>query len=196
MQAAIYTRKSTKDDTAASVKTQEAAARAFIATQGWSLTKVYTDDGKSGALFWAAAFSGLKDAAAGAFEAVVLFDLDRFGRHAQKSMEALNALADPGWRSGTTRRAGSHLDSFEGETVASLKSDSAQQYRDHIRAHTRAAMPKAAQGGTRARSTATTNSHRQGPQRTADRRAEATVVRDIYRAQCGRRRRAHDCGAH
>ena len=38
----------------------------------------------------------MRDAAAGAFEAVVFYDLDRFGRNAQQTMVALNTLADLG----------------------------------------------------------------------------------------------------
>jgi len=38
----------------------------------------------------------MRDAEAGAFEAVVFYDLDRFGRHAHHGMVALNELADLG----------------------------------------------------------------------------------------------------
>ena len=38
----------------------------------------------------------MRDAAAGAFEAVVFYDLDRFGRNARHTMDALNTLADLG----------------------------------------------------------------------------------------------------
>lgn len=149
MHAAIYARKSTKgdhDDKTASVKTQEEGARAFISAQeGWSLSEahVYVDDGVSGALFLQRpSFQRmLKDAADGAFDVVVMFDLDRLGRHAQKSMEALNALADAGvevYDYSTGQKV--DLDSFEGELSASLKAMFAQQYRDQIRKHTRAAM--------------------------------------------------------
>src|SRR5262245_59614384 len=104
MTAAIYARKSTSQDGVAddakSVTRQVSGARAFIAGKRWTLDEhhVYTDDGVSGALFAnRAEFQRLmRDAAAGAFEAVVFYDLDRFGRHAHQTMVALNALADLG----------------------------------------------------------------------------------------------------
>jgi hypothetical protein len=41
----------------------------------------------------------MREAATGAFEAVVFYDLDQFGRHTHQTMVALNALADLGvWR--------------------------------------------------------------------------------------------------
>lgn len=55
----------------------------------------------------------MHDVQAGAFQALVLFDLGRFGRQAQKTM-ALNALADVGvtvWDSSTGRAR--DLDTFE-----------------------------------------------------------------------------------
>ena len=90
MIAAIYARKSTAQDDVAedakSVTRQVEGARAFIAAKGWTLDEshVYTDDGVSGALFAnRAEFQRMmRDAAAGAFEAVVFYDLDRFGRNA------------------------------------------------------------------------------------------------------------------
>src|SRR5438445_1038840 len=104
MIAAIYARKSTAQDDVAddakSVTRQIGGARAFITTKGWTLKEhhIYTDDGVSGALFAnRAEFQRMmRDAAAGAFEAVVFYDLDRFGRHAHQTMVALNALADLG----------------------------------------------------------------------------------------------------
>ena len=87
MTAAIYARKSTSQaDVAAEAKSvtrQVDGARAFITAKGWTLDEhhVYTDDGVSGALFAnRAEFQRMmRDAAAGAFEAVVFYDLDRFG---------------------------------------------------------------------------------------------------------------------
>jgi DNA invertase Pin-like site-specific DNA recombinase len=153
MIAAIYARKSTKDtNEEKSVERQEVGAREFIASRGWSLddAHIYTDDKKSGALFLGRpGFQNmLRDAAAGAFDVVVMFDLDRFGRHGQKSMEALNALADAGvevYDYSTGQQV--DLDSFEGETSAWLKTRMAQQFRDQIRKHTRAAMRRKAELG-------------------------------------------------
>ena len=104
MNAAIYARKSTKDENvddaeeSDSVKRQRDGAREFIKTKGWTLheSHIYTDDKTSGKLFTKRPqFQRLmRDAKAGAFQAVVFFDLDRFGRNAHKVMVALNALAD------------------------------------------------------------------------------------------------------
>jgi DNA invertase Pin-like site-specific DNA recombinase len=104
MNAAIYARKSNEqkgyEDEAKSVTRQVDGARAFIKAKGWSLDErhVYQDDGKSGALFDGRPHFQrmLRDAEAGAFEAIVLFDLDRFGRDGKKSMEALYELTDLG----------------------------------------------------------------------------------------------------
>src|SRR5687768_6266521 len=104
MRAAIYARKSTAQDDVAegakSVDRQEHGAREFIAKRQWVLDEkhVYRDDAVSGALFTKRAeFQRMmRDAEGGFFDAVVLFDLDRLGRVAQKTMEALNALADFG----------------------------------------------------------------------------------------------------
>ena len=111
MIAAIYARKSTAQDDVAeegkSVVRQVEGARAFISSKKWTLDErhIYTDDGVSGALFTnRAEFQRMmRDAAAGAFEALVFFDLDRLGRDGHKTMVALNTLADLGITSGTTR---------------------------------------------------------------------------------------------
>src|SRR5215831_1940014 len=99
--AAIYARKSTEDDgpdDAKSCTRQVTGARRFIARQGWQLAEshIYADDGVSGALFAnRAEFQRLMhDATAGAFHAVVFFDLDRFGRDGQRTMAALHTLMD------------------------------------------------------------------------------------------------------
>ena len=63
-----------------SVQRQEIGACDFIAKQGWSLNEahIYTDDKKSGALYLGRpGFQNmLRDAAAGAFDVVVMFDLE------------------------------------------------------------------------------------------------------------------------
>ena len=156
MNAAIYARKSRKrpgdDSESQSVERQEADARHFIAQRGWALddAHVYKDDGKSGALFASRAeFQRMmRDAETGAFDAIVFFDLDRFGRNAQKSMEALNVLAEAGvevydYSTGIAV----DLDSFEGETMTFMKTRFAQQYRDQIRKATKAAMRRKAEMG-------------------------------------------------
>ena len=75
-------------------------ARAFITSKGWVLDEhhIYTDDGVSGALFAnRAEFQRMmRDASAGAFHAVVFYDLDRFGRNTRHTMNALWTLTDLG----------------------------------------------------------------------------------------------------
>ena len=88
----------------------------------------------------------MRDAAAGAFEAVVFYDLDRFGRNARQTMLALNTLADLGvtiWDYSTGQAV--DLDSFEGEMMTFMKARFAQQYRDQVRKHTRDAMRQKAE---------------------------------------------------
>ena len=109
MIAAVYARKSTKDDNtdeAKSVTRQTTSARAFIATKpGWSLDDehIYVDDGVSGSLFTSRReFQRMtRDAAAGVFHVLVFFDLDRFGRNSEKADAALRDLDDTAWRSTT-----------------------------------------------------------------------------------------------
>ena len=156
MNAAVYARKSTDQDDVAedsrSVPRQIEGGRAFITSKGWTLTDshVYADDGVSGALFADRPdFQRMmSDAKAGQFDAVVFYDLDRFGRHAHHTMVSLNALADLGvsvWDFSTGIRV--DLDSFEGRISTSLKAEFAQQFRDQARKHTRTAMLKKAQAG-------------------------------------------------
>jgi DNA invertase Pin-like site-specific DNA recombinase len=192
MNAAIYTRKSTEQHgvatDATSVGRQEAGARQFIAAKGWALddAHIYKDDGKSGALFAnRAEFQRMmRDAAAGAFDVVVLFDLDRFGRHTQKSMEALYALSEAGvdvYDFSTGQKV--DLDSFEGEFITNFKTGMAQQFREQIRKHTKAAMRrKAEQGWATSGKVFGYDNVRIGKGH-AERRVneqEALVVRDIY----------------
>jgi site-specific DNA recombinase len=169
MIAAIYARKSNKEHDKATPELRQQRARAhdvhgqsvngqidearrFIQRQGWLLddAHIYADDGKSGALFLGRpAFQHmLADAEAGAFNAVVLFDLDRFGRHAEETMKALGKLADVDvdvYDCSTGQKV--DLESFEGRISASLRAEFAQQFRDQIRKHTRRAMQKKAREG-------------------------------------------------
>jgi site-specific DNA recombinase len=177
MIAAIYARKSTeqngREDKAKSVPGQVDGARHFINMRGWTLddteigTKqakgpdgkpvdrpvlrhIYEDDGVSGALFAdRAEFQRMmRDASAGAFEAVVFYDLDRFGRNAEKTMAALYELADLGvevWDYSTGQAI--DLDSFEGEMSTSFKAMLGQYQRAQARKHTRAAMRRKAEQG-------------------------------------------------
>ena len=146
MIAAIYARKSQDPKDVAekhkSVTRQIDGARAFISTKGWTLdeSNIYSDDNVSGALFAGRPqFQRLmRDAEAGAFDAVVFFDIDRFGRDGRRSMEALYTLADLGvsildYSTGQAL----DLDSLEGEVMVFMKTRFAQQYRDAVRKHTR-----------------------------------------------------------
>jgi site-specific DNA recombinase len=194
MIAAIYARVSKKQDgknaqeESDSPGRQTDDARQFIAAKGWRLDErhVYTDDGVSGGLFLTRPeFQRLmRDADAGAFEAVVFFDLDRFGRDGHQTMVALNTLEGLGvsvWDCSTGARI--DLNSFETRLPTILKAEFAQQYREQVRKHTRAAMRKKAEQGfvtggklfgydnvkvAKGQTTRTINE------------AEATVVRDIY----------------
>ncbi len=147
MNASIYARVSRKQDGTSSEDLSDSpvrqvdGARAFIHSKGWTVDEhhVYTDDGVSGALFAnRAEFQRLmRDAAAGAFDAIVFFDLDRFGRNARQTMQALNTLADLGvtiWDYSTGLAV--DVDSFEGEMMTFMKARFAQQYRDQVRKHT------------------------------------------------------------
>jgi DNA invertase Pin-like site-specific DNA recombinase len=156
MRAAIYARKSNEQNDVAeeqkSVTRQIEGARAFITSRGWSLDEahVYSDDGVSGALFMGREHFQrmMRDAEAGAFEAVVMYDLDRFGRNARHTMDALNRLADLGvsiWDYSTGQAL--DLDSFEGETMTFMKARFAQQYRDQVRKHTATTMRRKAEQG-------------------------------------------------
>ena len=191
MNAAIYARKSDKQDDVAedarSVGRQVAGAKTFIAAKGWALDErhVYTDDGVSGALFAnRAEFQRLmRDAKAGAFEAICFYDLDRFGRNAHKSMVALNKLADLGvsvWDFSTGVRV--DLDSFEGRLTWGLKAEFAQQFRDQIRKHTRDALRKKAEHGlvTGGLTFGYTNEGPKGQKTWTVNEAEAVVVRRVY----------------
>jgi site-specific DNA recombinase len=192
MIAAVYARKSTAQadvaEEAKSVTRQVDGARAFITAKGGTLDElhVYTDDGVSGALFAnRTEFQRmLRDAEAGAFAHLVLYDLDRFGRNARQTMLALNTLADLGvavWDYSTG--AAVDLDSFEGEMMTFMKARFAQQYRDQVRKHTRDAMrQKAEQGYVTGGKVFGYDNVRLGKGQTTrvPNEAEAAVVRTIY----------------
>jgi DNA invertase Pin-like site-specific DNA recombinase len=156
MRAAIYARKSTDErdvaQEARSTERQIDGARAFITTQGWTLddAHVYTDNAKSGALFAGRARfqKMMADAAAGAWDALVFYDLDRFGRNRRRTMEALDRLTDYGisiWDYSTGRQL--DLESMEGETMTFLRARFAQQEREQCRKRTRDAMRRKAEQG-------------------------------------------------
>jgi DNA invertase Pin-like site-specific DNA recombinase len=188
--AAVYARKSTEQGgspEARSVARQVAGARAWVAGRGWTLddAHVYEDDGVSGALFLGRPeFQRmLRAAEAGAFQALVLYDLDRFGRDGRRTMEALHALADAGvtvWDYSTGQPE--DLNTFEGRIKATLRAEFAQQYRDTIRKKTRDALrAKAGRGEVTGPAPYGYRNVLEGECKTiAIEEAEAAVVRDIY----------------
>lgn len=154
MKAALYARKSTEQhgvaDEAKSVGRQTEGARRFCAARQWEVAEVYEDDGVSGALFAnRAEFQRMmRDAAAGHFQVLVFYDLDRFGRDSEKTMAALYTLDNIGteiYDYSTGQRI--DLDSFETRLPTILKAEFAQQFREQIRKHTRAAMVRKAEQG-------------------------------------------------
>lgn len=191
MIAAIYARKSTAEDDVAneaqSVPRQVEGARAFITAKGWALDEhhIYTDKGVSGALFANRPDYQrmMRGAAAGAFDALVFFDLDRLGRDGHKTMVALNTLTDLGvtlWDSSTGRQI--QLDTFENRLPVILQAEFAQQYRDQVRKHTRDShRQKATQGYvTGGKVFGYTNVRiAKGHTTRVPNEAEAAVVRDI-----------------
>src|SRR5688572_9754300 len=191
MIAAIYARKSTAQDDvgeeAKSVTRQVDGAKVFIATKGWTLDAhhIYTDDGVSGALFAnRVEFQRLmRDAEAHAFDAVVFYDLDRFGRNARQTMLALNTLADLGvtiWDYSTGQAV--DLDSFEGEMMTFMKARFAQQFRDQISKHTTSSHRRLAEGGyvTGGKIFGYDNVGPKSQRVRVPNEVEAAVVRDIY----------------
>jgi site-specific DNA recombinase len=192
MNAAIYARKSNEEGDVArdqkSVERQIEGARNFIALKGWTLHEehVYEDDAVSGALFATRKHFQrmMHDAEAGAFDAIVFYDIDRFGRHGHNTMVALNHLADLGvsvWDFSTGTRV--DLDSFEGRLTTTLKAEFAQQYRDQVRKHTRAShRRKAEQGLVTGGKVFGYDNHRRAKGETIRviNEEEAAVVREIF----------------
>lgn len=159
MRAAIYARVS-KDDKKSerqegdskSVERQEEGAREFIQRQDWTLDEahVYRDNGVSGALFEnRPEFQRMmSDARCSEFDAIVVFDVDRFGRDSQKSMAALNELADLDisvWDFSSGQRIG--MGTLEEEIPTYLRTQFAQHNREKISKHNRSAARKSAQMG-------------------------------------------------
>ncbi len=154
--AAIYARRSQEQpgmrEEAKSVSRQIEGARAWIAQRGWTLDEdhIYKDDGVSGFLFAGRpSFQAMLQAAtSGALQALVLFDLDRFGRNSRRTMEALYALDDLGiavWDYSTSRSV--DLESFEGRVLTTLQAEFSQQYFETIRKKVLAAIHAKARRG-------------------------------------------------
>jgi site-specific DNA recombinase len=191
MIAAIYTRKSNEQTDVAeeqkSVSRQVKGARAFIASKGWALDErhVYCDDGVSGALFASREHFQrmMREAAAGAFEHLVIFDLDRFGRHGHQTMVALHKLRELGvsvWDFSTGQCI--DLKSLGGRLTTILRAEFAQEYRDSVRKHVRAAHRSKAQQGyvTGGLVFGYDNHGPKGQKIRVINEVEAAVVRDIF----------------
>ena len=158
MRAAIYARVSRDEDKdkreertdSESVRRQVDGGSAFVESKRWDLVETYRDNGVSGALTTGRPeFQRmLADARAGVFDALVIFDLDRFSRNAHKGMEALNELLDLGvevWDFSTGEQV--TLDSFESEMTVTMKLQLAQLSRMEKQKHSRAAAHKYARDG-------------------------------------------------
>jgi site-specific DNA recombinase len=148
------------------------------------LRHVYVDDGVSGySNSQSDVFQRMmRDAEAGAFQHLVFFDIDRFGRNARWMMADLHRLDDfrvRAWDSATGEPV--DLDSFEGRITATLKAEFAQQFRDQIRKHTKRAMHTKAEQGyvTGGKTFGYTNEGPKGQKRWVIYEPEAAVVRRI-----------------
>lgn len=84
MKTAIgYIRVSSKDQIDnTSLESQRIAIKKYVEEHGWTLSKIYADEGKSGSQMVTrkALLQLLKDASHGKFNVMVCYDLDRFGR--------------------------------------------------------------------------------------------------------------------
>jgi site-specific DNA recombinase len=126
----------------------------------------------------------MRDARAGAFDVLVFYDLDRFGRHARETMAKLYELTDLGveiWDySGTGKRV--DVESFEGEMMTFMRARFAQQEREQGRKRTRDAMRRKAEQGyvTGGRTFGYNNVGPKGQTTRVPNDAEAAVVREIY----------------
>jgi site-specific DNA recombinase len=138
---AIYARKSNVQDGVAedarSVARQVAAAKEFIAAKGGSVDEanVYVDDAVSGAFLLRPEFQRmLRDAEAGAFQAVVFYDQDRFSRNTRHTLQSLFELSDyrvEVWDLSTAQQV--ELDTPVGMMSATMRSIFAQEEREKVR---------------------------------------------------------------
>lgn len=97
MQAAIYRRISTDDQSDFSLEAQERACRAECERRGWQVYRVYTDDGISGKTAQRPALRALlTDVQAGRIKAVVVHKTNRLMRNLQKLLETVGVIRDAG----------------------------------------------------------------------------------------------------
>lgn len=87
MRCVIYCRTSLTDQSEYSLEDQEARCRAFAQLQGWTVVKVYVDDGGSGQKVTRKAFMQMRsDLAVLGIGALVVYDLDRFMRNLREQL--------------------------------------------------------------------------------------------------------------
>ena len=101
MRAALYVRVSSEEQVAGySLDAQERTSRAYCAAHGWTLGRIYRDEGRSARsddLAKRPAFGEmLADAERGAFDVVIVHKLDRFARNRTIAFEAFNRLGSSG----------------------------------------------------------------------------------------------------
>lgn len=92
MRAATYARVSTtqQSDEGYSLDAQEKRASAYAESQGWTITKVFREEGVTGTTDDRPALSDLR-AEAGAFDRIIVFKMSRLGRSAR---DVLNLIAE------------------------------------------------------------------------------------------------------
>jgi site-specific DNA recombinase len=127
MRAAIYARvSSAAQRDAHTVESQLHVLRPFVAAQGWTLTETYVDDGhsaKTGKLELRDAFARMmRDAASGAFDIVVVFDVSRLTRteSIDERAQILGPLQRLGIRIATPTGGILDLRSFLGEFFVTI----------------------------------------------------------------------------
>lgn len=98
MRAAIYIRVSTEDQVdGTSLETQTKDCQAYAAKNGWAVVGVYADEGLSGRRDDRPALQRLlADAKARAFDLVLVWKLDRFGRETEAQLRYKRILAKTG----------------------------------------------------------------------------------------------------
>ena len=143
MRCATYARKSTDERSAPaearSVERQAEACAERAKANGHAVAEAFSDDGVSGYLFAGRpGFTAMmRSAEAGGVDAVLIWDLDRFGRNSRRTMEALHKLDDAGVEViDVASGRPVELDGF-GEATTYLRTLVAQEFRAGIRKNVR-----------------------------------------------------------